>query len=119
MYNGGKNNVVNELQIGNAYIAYDCVTSKLCVAAYLDNTTHFGDKPYFQEKNCNIKIGSDSYVTISIDSNSEEKYFEAEAIPSPPFGFKYVMFPDSSFPGGLRPIGKLEYRVRSGKKVCS
>jgi hypothetical protein len=103
MYNAGINND-DKQQIGNAYIAYDCVISKLCVAAYLHNESYFGDE--FGGENC-IIVFSDASSWVSIAGT---KYKQSQV--PPPLGFQYVMFPDTSYePAGLRPIGKREYRA--------
>lgn len=100
MYIGGKNKDPDFL-VGRAYVGYDCSAHKLCVAAYLDNQASFGTL------NCTIvKSSGSTWVSYDNRINPAVKYKEADAIPSPPFGFKYVMFPDPSFPGGNRPIGK-------------
>ena len=105
MYNAGINDG-SRPQMGNAFIAYDCVTSRLCVAAYLNDESYFGDET--GGKNCIIER-SDASSWVSIDGT---KYHLPDATPSPLFGYQYVMFPDASYqPGGLRPIGKREYRA--------
>jgi hypothetical protein len=99
MYIGGKNNDDASL-VGRAYVGYDCSTSRLCVAAYLDNEDLF--KTATPGRNCTIVKSSDS-TWVSYDNGVDQgvKYKEADA-----FAFKYVEFPDLSFPGDKRPIGR-------------
>jgi len=81
MYNAGRNQD-GTLPIGNAYIAYDCVTSKLCVAAYLN------DEEYFTFHNCSAKV-SDASSWVSINGASNKLKESTDNI-----NFMYVKFPD-------------------------
>lgn len=66
MYNAGRNND-RSIPIGNSYTGYDCSTNRLCVAAYLNDTT------YFEANNCRIVVSSaSSWISINGASN---KYF--------------------------------------------
>jgi hypothetical protein len=84
MYNGGKNDdLPNTPAIGNAYLGYDCTTSKLCVAAYLNIAT------YFVGQNCQVVMSPDSsWVSIN-DENNKYKDTTASVV-----NFKYVKYPN-------------------------
>lgn len=100
MYNAGKNQNPAFPRIGTAFVAYDCTTNTICVAAYMNGTTIFGNPGY----DCTIVQSSAStWIQIAINDKKgdDKKYFEGDAA-----AFRYVKFPDDSFPGGLRPIGE-------------
>ena len=100
MYNAGKNQNPATPRIGTAFVAFDCTEKKLCVAAYMNGTTIFGIPGY----DCTIdQVSASTWIQIAInDKNGDtKKYFAGEAV-----AFEYVKFPDNSFPGGQRPIGK-------------
>lgn len=100
MYNAGKNIIANALRIGTAFVAYDCTTNTLCVAAYLNGTNIFGDDAY----NCTInQSNASTWVQIATSNKGTDttKYKEGDANN---LAFKYVKFPDSNFTGGLRPM---------------
>ena len=93
MYNAGRNNDGSP-QIGNSFVGYDCVTGKLCVAAYLL-------QPYLDDNGCSIVIDSaSSWISINGD-----KDFFVPNTNDPPNSMYVKLPPDSSFPGG-RPISK-------------
>jgi hypothetical protein len=97
MHNGG---ILTQPRIGTAFVAYDCSTDILCVAAYLSDTAIFGLSP-----NCKIvQSSSSSWVSIKIDSENSNIIKYKEEGPNTT-AFEYVLFPDDDFPGGLRPIG--------------
>lgn len=60
MYSEGKNKDSDTQAIGTAYIAYDCSTGNLCVAAYLS------DQTYFEDKDCKV-VESENTSWVSIN----------------------------------------------------
>ena len=84
MYNGGKNG--GDDRIATAYLAYDCASNKVCVAAHLDAS--------FMEANPTVKVEQDdgeSWIRFGEDNGS------AKLKPSNADEFRYIGKPDDPY----------------------